>query len=45
MWLIFGRKDLNAMWKVKRTFDPRNLCNPGKVLPKMEIEESKTAHA
>ena len=45
MWLLFGWKDLNAMWKVKRAFDPRNLCNPGKVLPKMEIEESKTAHA
>ena len=45
MWLLFGWKDLNAMWKVKRAFDPRNLCNPGKVLPDMEIEESKTAHA
>ena len=45
MWLLFGWKDLNAMWKVKRTFDPKSLCNPGKVLPEMEIEESKRAHA
>jgi len=45
MWLLFGWKDLNAMWKVKRAFDTPNLCNPGKVLPEMKIEESETAHA
>lgn len=37
MWFLFGWKDINAMWKVKRTFDPGNLCNPGKVLPDIEI--------
>jgi len=36
MGLLFGPKDIGAMWKVKRAFDPTNLCNPGKVLPEME---------
>lgn len=45
MWLLFGWKDLNAMWKVKRTFDPKHLCNPGKVLPEMETAEASAAHA
>ena len=36
MGLLFGLKDIGAMWKVKRAFDPTNLCNPGKVLPEME---------
>jgi glycolate oxidase len=36
MWFLFGWKDLDAMWKVKRSFDPENLCNPGKVLPDKE---------
>lgn len=45
MRLLFGNKDLHAMWKVKRVFDPENLCNPGKVLPEMEEEETGTAHA
>ena len=40
MWFPFGWKDLNAMWKVKRSFDPENLCNPGKVLPAMEAEKA-----
>jgi glycolate oxidase len=45
MWLLFGWKDINAMWKVKRTFDPRNLCNPGKVLPQEEIQEAASTYA
>jgi len=36
MKLLFGPKDIGAMWKVKRAFDLANLCNPGKVLPEME---------
>jgi FAD/FMN-containing dehydrogenase len=36
MKLLFSPKDIGAMWKVKRAFDPTNLCNPGKVLPEME---------
>lgn len=45
MWLLFGNKDLRAMRKVKRVFDPENLCNPGKVLPDMEEEGTRTSHA
>lgn len=30
----FAEKDLEAMLKVKRAFDPRGLCNPEKILPK-----------
>jgi glycolate oxidase len=44
MWFLFGWKDLNAMWKVKRSFDPGNLCNPGKVLPQMDIEKAASSH-
>jgi glycolate oxidase len=44
MWFLFGWKDLNAMWKVKRSFDPENLCNPGKVLPEMEAEKAASSH-
>jgi FAD/FMN-containing dehydrogenase len=44
MWLLFGWKDLNTMWKIKRTFDPRNLCNPGKVLPEMKANEAATVN-
>jgi glycolate oxidase len=39
MGLLFRPKDIAAMWKVKRAFDPMNLCNPDKVLPKMETGE------
>ena len=45
MRFLFGWKDLNAMWKVKRSFDPENLCNPGKVLPEMEAEKAASSHA
>ena len=33
MHLIFGENDLRAQGFVKDAFDPRGLCNPGKVLP------------
>ena len=45
MWLLFRWEDLDAMWKVKRAFDPKNLCNPGKVLPEIKPEQGETAHA
>jgi glycolate oxidase subunit GlcD len=31
--LIFDAETLGAMWAVQRVFDPRDLANPGKVLP------------
>jgi FAD/FMN-containing dehydrogenase len=33
MPLIFSDADLDAMCRVKSSFDPRGLCNPGKVVP------------
>ena len=33
MGLVFGENDLRALGWVKDAFDPRGLCNPGKVLP------------
>jgi glycolate oxidase len=33
MSLVFSRDDMEAMKKVKRAFDPDEICNPGKVLP------------
>lgn len=30
---VFGPDDLHAMRALKEVFDPRNLCNPGKILP------------
>ena len=30
---MFGDDDLDAMQRVRRAFDPRNLCNPGKIFP------------
>jgi len=35
MDLIFSDEDVAAMWKVKRAFDPEELINPGKVLPRL----------
>jgi FAD/FMN-containing dehydrogenase len=31
-----SRVDLEIMWSVKRALDPRNILNPGKVLPSLE---------
>ncbi len=44
MRFLFGWKDLDAMWKAKRSFDPENLCNPGKVLPEIEAERAASSH-
>ncbi len=33
MPLIFSEDDLNVMLRVRETFNPRNLCNPGKIFP------------
>ncbi len=33
MPLIYGRAELDAMWGVRRVFDPEGTMNPGKVLP------------
>ena len=33
MEFVFGENDLRAQGFVKEAFDPRGLCNPGKVLP------------
>jgi glycolate oxidase len=33
MPLVFTEADLAAMQKVRQAFDPRNLCNPGKIFP------------
>jgi FAD/FMN-containing dehydrogenase len=33
MPLYFDRATLEAMARVKAVWDPRRLCNPGKVLP------------
>lgn len=31
--LVFGEGDLEAMCRLRRSFDPDNRCNPGKVFP------------
>jgi glycolate oxidase len=33
MGSLFGEIDLEEMRKLRETFDPRGLCNPGKVIP------------
>jgi glycolate oxidase len=30
---MFSKSDLAAMWRLRRAFDPEELCNPGKLLP------------
>jgi FAD/FMN-containing dehydrogenase len=34
MFFVFTPKDIAAMEKVKKAFDPDEVYNPGKVLPK-----------
>lgn len=33
MSLLFSEEELGYMWRLKLAFDPRNLLNPGKVIP------------
>ena len=33
MDLLFAEEDLAAMKRLRRVFNPDDLCNPGKVLP------------
>jgi glycolate oxidase len=33
MSLLFSQEDMDAMLKLKRAFDPQNLCNPDKIFP------------
>ena len=33
MPLMFSETDLAVMGRLRRAFDPKGLCNPGKVLP------------
>ncbi len=40
MSLVFGDDELRAMRYVKQAFDPRGLCNPGKVLPEAAPSEA-----
>jgi glycolate oxidase len=33
MSLLFSDADLDAMLRLRRTFNPDGCCNPGKILP------------
>ena len=41
MPLIYGPDELDALWGIRRVFDPGAVMNPGKVLP----EETEPSHA
>jgi len=45
MWFLFGSEDLSAMWKVKHAFDPKEMFNPGKVIPRLDAGPTEAAHA
>lgn len=34
----FSEVELATMWRINKTFDPLNLCNPGKLLPPLKAE-------
>ncbi|HNB23378.1 MAG TPA: FAD-linked oxidase C-terminal domain-containing protein [Candidatus Melainabacteria bacterium] len=36
MPMAFAEKDLQAMTWVKNAFDPRTICNPGKIIPQLK---------
>jgi glycolate oxidase subunit GlcD len=38
MPLVFSPQELQLLREVKGVFDPRGLCNPGKVVPEAEVE-------
>jgi glycolate oxidase len=42
---IYGPDDLDAMLRVKRTFDPAGMLNPGKIFPDPDREPRLTARA
>jgi FAD/FMN-containing dehydrogenase len=37
MFFVFTPRDIAAMRKVKKAFDPEDVYNPGKVLPEVEV--------
>lgn len=41
MHLVYNEKDIEAMVKIKRAFDPEDLCNPGKIFPEMTHAQEK----
>lgn len=45
MGLIYSPEVIEAMRQVRAVFDPRGLCNPGKVLPERELAEAGKAAA
>ena len=42
MPLVYGANELDAMWGIRRVFDPDGVMNPGKVLPE-ETDPSRAA--
>ena len=42
MPLIYGRRELDTMWGIRRVFDPEGVMNPGKVLPEETDPERAT---
>ena len=36
MFFVFTSKDMSAMKRVKKAFDPEDVYNPNKVIPKLE---------
>jgi glycolate oxidase len=40
MFFVFDTKDIDAMKKVKKAFDPEDVYNPGKVIPTVEASLS-----
>ncbi len=41
MRLVFSEEDLEVMRRLRSVFNPRNLCNPGKLIPEPEKCESR----
>mgnify|MGYP005839649245 FL=1 len=37
---LYSGRDLDAMWRIKRVFDPGGVMTPGKVLPPLETVAS-----
>jgi len=45
MHLVFSQGDMEAQRDLKRAFDPKNLLNPGKVIPEEKRREQENAPA